>query len=324
MTNHRVFPMTLVAVAVLAGCSSLPADNPQLVAARSDYAAAQSNPQTVALAPSELKQAGDALKQANDAWTRNDKLGEVDHLAYLAKQRVAIAQETGKQKSAELAVTDANKTRDEMRLAARTNEADAAQRSAESAQRNADASQRNADASQRQSEASRRQSEAAQRDSEASQRQSAASQQQARDAEMRSGQLEAQLKDLNAKKTERGLVITIGDVLFDTNKAQLKSGGMRSVEKLVGFMKQYPQRTAMVEGFTDSTGSDSTNQELSGRRANAVRMALVDLGVNSDRVAARGFGEAYPVASNASLDGRQLNRRVEIVLSDDKGNIAPR
>jgi outer membrane protein OmpA-like peptidoglycan-associated protein len=310
MKNHQIVLAALIAIAALAGCDSLPANNSRLEEARSDYRAAQNNPQTVNLAAGELKQAGDALNKANDAWSKRENSAEVDHLAHLAKQRVAIAQETAKQKVAEMSVTNANMARDQVRLAARTQEADAAQRSAAAAQRQAEESQRQSEASQRQSEASQRQSEA--------------SQQQAKDAETRASQLEAQLKDLNAKKTDRGMVITIGDVLFDTNKAQLKSGGMRSVEKLAGFFKQYPQRKALVEGFTDSTGSESTNQELSDRRANAVRAALVDMGVSSDRIATHGYGEAYPVAGNDSAGSRQLNRRVEIILSNDDGNIAPR
>jgi len=303
MKNIRIFPLTLIATAVLAGCGSVPTNNSLLEEARSDYATAQNNPQTVNLAAGELKQAGDALNKANDAWTKREDSAEVNHLAYLAKQRVAIAQETAKQKAAELVATNANMARDKIRLAARTKEADTAQQSAAAAQLR---------------------SEASQRQSEASQRQAEASQQQARDADTRSSQLEAQLKELNAKQTDRGLVITIGDVLFDTNKAELKSGGRRSVEKLAGFFKQYPQRKALVEGFTDSTGSESVNQQLSERRADAVRTALVDMGVSGDRITTHGYGEAYPVAGNDSTGNRQLNRRVEIILSDDSGKVAPR
>jgi len=331
MKNHQMFLAALIASATLAGCDSLPANNSRLEEARGEYRTAQNDPQTVNLAAGELKQAGDALNKANDAWTKRESSAEVDHLAYLAKQRVAIAQETARQKAAEMSVTNANMARDQVRLAARTQEADTAQRSAVAAQRQSEESQRQSEAAQRQSEASQRQSEASQRDSEASQRQSEASQhqseasqQQAKDAEMRASQLEAELKDLNAKKTDRGMVITIGDVLFDTNKAQLKPGGMRSVEKLAGFFKQYPQRRALVEGFTDSTGSESINQELSDRRANAVRTALVDMGVGRDRIATHGYGEAYPVASNDSASSRQLNRRVEIILSNEDGNIVSR
>ena len=148
--------------------------------------------------------------------------------------------------------------------------------------------------------------------------------QQAQDAEARTRMLEAQLADMEAKKTARGMVITLGDVLFDTNQAQLKSGGIRNLQKLAEFVRQYPQRKMMIEGFTDSTGSDVRNQELSEQRANSVRSALLDMGVSNERIMTRGYGPAYPVASNDNAAGRQLNRRVEIIVSDENGNIAPR
>jgi outer membrane protein OmpA-like peptidoglycan-associated protein len=294
MLNHRFLPLSLVAIATLAACALVP--NTSLEEARGGYAAAQSDPQVVKLAAGELNQAGDALKKANDAWSKSEDAALVDQLAYLAKQRVAIAQETAKQNAAEMAAASASAERDKIRLEARTAEADAAQRSAA-------ASQRNAEASQRQSEASQRQ---------------------AQDAEARSRQLEAQLKELDAKKTARGLVVTLGDVLFDTNKAQLKSGGMRGVQRLADILRQYPKRNVLIEGFTDSTGSSSHNQELSDRRADAVRTALLDTGISADRIATRGYGVTFPVASNATAEGRQLNRRVEIVVSDDDEMIAPR
>jgi outer membrane protein OmpA-like peptidoglycan-associated protein len=135
---------------------------------------------------------------------------------------------------------------------------------------------------------------------------------------------QAQLKDLQAKKTDRGLVMTLGDVLFDTGKSTLKSGGLRSLDKLAAFMNANPDRKVAIEGFTDSVGSDEMNQTLSEHRADAVKVALVNAGIGSDRITTRGYGEEYPVAGNDSASGRQLNRRVEIVLSDEAGNIAPR
>lgn len=310
MNRPRFFPLTLIALAVVAGCSTTPVPNARLDEARSNYRMAQDDPQTRDMAGAEMRQASDALNKANDAWTRNESPAEVDHLAYLTRQKVLIAQEAARRKTAELAVTQADAARDKLRLEARTNEADTAQRSAS--------------ASQQQSEASQRQAASAQRQAVASQGQADASRQQASDAQARSSQLEAQLRDLNAKKTDRGLVVTLGDVLFDTNQAQLKSGGVRSVQKLGTFLTQYPQRRALVEGFTDNTGSEGLNQELSGRRADAVRAALVNLGVSGDRIATHGYGEAYPVAGNDSAGGRQMNRRVEIVLSAEDGSIAPR
>jgi outer membrane protein OmpA-like peptidoglycan-associated protein len=319
--NTSRFPslsvLALAAVTALAACSTLPADNARLMAARSDYQMAADSPQTRELAAVELKQAADALQRANDAQARKAKVTEVDHLAYLASSRVAIANETASRKTSEQAIVSATAARDQMRLTARTNEADAATRSAASSQRQADASQRQADSANQQANL-------AQQQANASQQQAAVSQQQAQDALARSAALEAQIKDLNAKQTDRGLVVTFGDVLFDVNQAQLKSGGLRNVDKLVGFLKAYPQRKAMVEGFTDSTGSEATNEALSARRADAVRAALVERGVGGDRLSTQGYGEAFPVAGNDSAGGRQMNRRVEIVLSDDSGKITPR
>jgi len=295
MRYNLYYSAALLSIATLAGCASVQ-ENALLDEARNDYSAAQNNPQVNSLAPTELKQAGDALSKANDALKMKEDAAVVTHLAFLAKQRVAIAQETARQKVAETAVTNAATERSKIRLDARTAEANKAQQSAVASQRQAEASQQEA----------------------------ATSQQQARDAEMRTGLLETQLKELNAKKTERGLVITLGDVLFDTNKAQLKSGGTRSLQKLADFLKQYPQRKAQVEGYTDSTGSADYNLELSDRRANAVRSSLVGMGIGNDRITTHGYGQESPVASNDTADGRQLNRRVEIVLSDETGAVSSR
>lgn len=317
MKNYRILPMTFIAVAVLAGCSSLPPNNSLLDQARNDYSNAQASPQVTGLAAGELKQASDSLDRANNAWSKRENSALVDHLAYVAKQQVAIAQETASQKAAELAVANASAERDRVRLDARTREADSAQRSAEASQRQSEASQRSAEASQRQAVTERQAANDAQVNAQAAR-------QQTQDAQSRSRQLEAQLKEMEAKKTDRGMVITLGDVLFDTNQAQLKSGGMRNLQKLADFFKQYPQRKVMIEGFTDSTGSNSRNQELSDQRAYSVRTALLGMGIGTDRITSRGYGESYPVAGNDTAAGRQLNRRVEIIVSDDSGNIAPR
>lgn len=282
MKRNELLTISLIVVAVLASCSSMPDRNASLEDARSSYNNAQNDPQVVNLAALELKEAGDSLTQANNAWNQRQDPAIVDHLAYVAQRRVAIAQETTKRKVAEAAVSQADAERDKIRLAARTAEADKSQRSAEVSQR------------------------------------------QAQDAEMRTRQLELQLKELNAKQTDRGLIITLGDVLFDTNRAQIKSGGVREIHKLADVLKQNPQRTVFIEGFTDSTGNDSYNQELSERRAAAVRDTLLGMGVRGDRITTLGYGKNFPVASNHSEAGRQLNRRVEIVISDESGNIRSR
>lgn len=130
--------------------------------------------------------------------------------------------------------------------------------------------------------------------------------------------------ELNAKQTDRGMTISLGDVLFDTGKSQLKPGGAREVKKLAQFLRENPQRNISIEGFTDSQGSEEYNQSLSERRADAVKTELIDNGIESQRIVSKGFGESYPVADNTTSAGRQMNRRVEVVISDEGKQITPR
>lgn len=136
-----------------------------------------------------------------------------------------------------------------------------------------------------------------------------------RQAEM----LTAQLRELNARQTDRGMVLTLGDVLFDTGKATLKPGATSTVDRLSAFLEEAPDRSVVIEGHTDSVGSDELNQSLSENRAESVKAALVAKGIRSDRINAVGKGEAAPVASNDNAAGRQQNRRVEIIISNPKG-----
>lgn len=319
-SQARLLPslqLAALSLAVLAACSTTPPVNDQVSRARSGLELARSDPQTRDLPGAEMRQASEALAAAEAALAAREDMATVDHLAYLAQQRVAVLVEAGNRRAAETAVARANTEREQMRLQARTQEAD-------SATRNAAASQLQAQAAQRDAQAAQRSAAASQRDAVSSQRDAQTAQQLAGDAEQRARSLEAQLRELNAKKTDRGMVVTIGDVLFDTGQAQLKSGSLRSMDKLVVFLKTYPQRKAVIEGFTDSIGSDELNQSLSSRRAEAVRNALVSMGVAGERLSAKGLGEAFPVAGNEQAAGRQLNRRVEIVLSDDAGVVVPR
>lgn len=131
-------------------------------------------------------------------------------------------------------------------------------------------------------------------------------------------------QDLEAKQTERGTLVTFGDVLFDLNKAELKSSGMQDVRKLADFLNENPDRKVLVEGYTDSTGADGYNQQLSERRAEAVRRALTRAGVDPQRIQTAGYGKQYPVASNDTPSNRAMNRRVEVTISNDNRNVAPR
>lgn len=140
----------------------------------------------------------------------------------------------------------------------------------------------------------------------------------------RDAQIKQLQQSLNAKQTERGTLVTFGDVLFDLNKAELKSSGLVNVNKLAQFLQENPDRKVIVEGYTDSTGAASYNQSLSERRANSVRMSLVKMGVDPTRIVAQGYGKEYPVADNSSTSGRAMNRRVEVTISNDNQPVAPR
>ena len=137
--------------------------------------------------------------------------------------------------------------------------------------------------------------------------------------------LQAEVDQLKATPTPRGLVLTLGDVLFDTGRAELNPGAARKLDQLAQFLNEHKDRRVQIDGFTDSVGTDAYNEDLSQRRADAVKAALLSRGVEASRIGTEGYGKAYPVANNNDSGGRQLNRRVEVVIGGDDGRtIAPR
>lgn len=306
--KKTLFILPLIS-AVVVGCAGTP-KNSLVQEAESRYNQAQSDPQVAKHARGELHDAGEAVNNAKQALEKKEDKEVVNHLAYVAQQRIAIAQATAERKSAEEELDKIATERAQIQLDVRTAEAEAAKQRAQQAE-----SQLQAAETQLQS-----QSQAA----EQAQRERALTSEQLQEAQAKLQQMQSELQDLNAKQTNRGMVITLTDVLFDVNKADLKPGAQRSLDKLAQFLKEYPERTVSIEGFTDSTGSDQHNKQLSEQRAQAVRDALAGMGVTPDRIVVRGYGEEYPVANNDSAAGRQLNRRVEIVLSDEQGHVTAR
>jgi len=146
--------------------------------------------------------------------------------------------------------------------------------------------------------------------------------QQAQTAEERAKALERELADLKGKKTDRGVVVTLGDVLFDTGKATLKPGAYSTIERLATVLKEDASRKVLIEGHTDNVGSDEYNQGLSERRAQSVQAALFERGVDASQISTVGKGETTPVASNDNAAGRQQNRRVELVFQEDRSKVA--
>lgn len=294
MNRFKVPTLAVLAAALAAGCSAMPDRNAELEQARALYGAAAADPHVTTQAPVELNSANQTLQQAESLWRSGAERPTVDHYAYLAAQRTRIAQEAAQLKVAEQLIANAGQARDQVLLQSRTAEAERATRDAQAAQQQARAAQETAALQSQQTEAVKRAAEA------------------------RASQLEAQLAELQAKKTDRGYVLTLGsDVLFDVGQANLKPGADRSLTQLSQFLTGNPTRKVGIEGFTDSTGSDDYNLSLSRRRAEAVKDALVTRGIDPARVDVRGFGKSYPIATNGTAAGRQLNRRVEVVIPNE-------
>jgi outer membrane protein OmpA-like peptidoglycan-associated protein len=146
----------------------------------------------------------------------------------------------------------------------------------------------------------------------------------AKEIDTQTARLEQELAELRARETERGLILTLGDVLFESDQAQLTADAMRKLYPLVTLLKENSGRDITIEGFTDSNGAESYNLNLSQQRADAVGDFLVANGINPERINARGYGEANPVASNVNETGRRENRRVEVVVMREGDRVANR
>lgn len=321
--TQRILALTAIAAA-LAACSSIPDRNLALDQVRIRYQSVQTESIVSRHASDELKSAGDAMRLAEQAYADGAAAAQVDHLAYLTRQRIVIAQETAASREAQAVTAGAAAERDRMRLALRTQEADAAQRQLAAAER--DGARSAAALAQSEQDSARKSRDLARAEKESAsqgeslaraEREAAADRARLAQRDEREQDLKQQLAELNARNTERGIVVTLGDVLFDSGQAQLHDNGGRSVTRLADFMKRYPLRQASIEGFTDSIGSAASNLDLSDRRAQAVKAALVGMGIGAERIVTRGHGEEQPLAGNDTAAGRQMNRRVEVVFANE-------
>jgi len=291
MTTFGLIPAFAVAT-ILAACATKPPEDPALMQAREAVNQLESDPLALQIAGKPLQDARDSLAAAEDAARQHKPMEQVDYLAYLAKRRADIGVAVVDDARARQHMSQAQSQRDAVLMAAREREAQAARDQAAS--------------SQAQTEIAQAQARSSEADAQAAAAQAAAAQQ--------------QLADLQAKQTERGMVLTLGsNLLFDTGSDVLKPGADDSLSRVAAFLQQHNAVGVRVEGHTDSVGTDSYNDALSERRASAVAHALESRGVESGRVSAVGRGKGLPIATNATDAGRQQNRRVEIIFSDMKG-----
>jgi outer membrane protein OmpA-like peptidoglycan-associated protein len=295
MHYSRSLIAAAVTAALVAACASAPEKPAGSAEVRAKLTALQNDAALAAQAPVATKDAEAAVAQA-EIIQPDDALAA--HRVYIADRKVDTARAQAETKAAEEQRTALAEQGEKARLEARTREADLAKADAmiarvENAEQKVAATQARSDA------------DAAQVAANASEQQAA--------------ELQRQLEILQAKPTDRGLVLTLGDTLFATGKSELKSGATANLDRVSDFLAEYPDRTAAIEGFTDSMGSEDSNQMLSERRADSVKRYLVGRGVQSNRLSSAGRGENAPVADNETPAGRQQNRRVEVVISEADG-----
>ncbi|MBY0482991.1 OmpA family protein [Nitrosomonas sp.] len=272
----KLIAITLTPV-IFAACST-PIKPEGADMARSKLIQLQSDPQLASRAPVAIQEAELAVRAAE---VPQEDVGLGKHLVFMADRKIDIATYQAHSRLSEDQRKMLSEQRDNARLDSRTREADRAHSDATAA---------------------RREANLANMDTEIALQQAA--------------DLQRQIAELNAKATDRGLVVTLGDLLFDTGKATLKGGAAGHLGKLAAFLNQYPDRTVMIEGHTDNVGSEDYNLGLSQRRANSVMTYLVSQGVASNRLAAYGKGENFAISDNESASGRQQNRRVEIIIAN--------
>jgi len=310
MRNSNYQPIrTLIAAAVAAaliiGCASVPKQPSGSAEVRAKLTQLQSNTNLANRAAVAFKDAESAVKAAE---MPEKDLQLAAHRVYIADRKVDTARALAETNAAEAERLTLNQASEKARLDSRTQEADRAKADAVSAK--VDAANARADSAEQKLATTQARS-----DADASALVAKASHDEAALAQQEAAELQRQVALLQARPTDRGLVLTLGDTLFATGKSELKSGASANLDRITAFMAEYPNRTALIEGFTDSMGTDSYNQDLSQRRADSVKRYLVGQGVGSARLTANGRGENSPVADNDSLAGRQQNRRVEVIIS---------
>ena len=271
----------------------------QMDRAKKAYAEAKASPNVEAYAPMELQEAGKAVQAAENAKKTEDIL----QLGYLAERKTQVAVTVADGKVAERDIDKLNVEKAQMNARKQTLEAERAKRETERAMGEAERARMAAAADVERAAIAKRQA-----DAEAAK---------AAKAKAESDKLMKELASLKAQQTERGIVLTIGDVLFATGKADLSASAKKSVGTLAEFLQENPNRNVLIEGHTDSVGADDYNLALSQRRADSVKDDLLENAIYAGRITAVGYGKKFPVASNDTKAGKAQNRRVDVVILNE-------
>lgn len=327
--NRRLTRIALLLMlALLSACGSAPKKDLALEGVRDDLDNLKSNSELAGYAPLALREAERAVRNAELA--TGDVLNH-SYMVYMADRRIQIARTMAEREQYEKTLDELENQHSAMLIKASQLEADQARMEAERArllvattsedaqrarQEKEDALQKEAE-SARAAQLSAEEADQARRLAESRASEAEFARLEADLASQQVSSLTRQLENLQLRETESGVVVTLGDVLFASGQARLVEGGRSSLEEVVDLLQTEPDKKIRVEGHTDSRGDADANLQLSEQRAQAVRDALISLGVASERVTALGMGEDFPISSNEDEDGRARNRRVDVILLDN-------
>jgi outer membrane protein OmpA-like peptidoglycan-associated protein len=333
-TNLKMFMAATTTALLLGACSTQLAAPEGSADARARLMVLQANPELASRAPIEIRDAGLAVSVAE----RPERDADVArHRVLIADQKVEIAGAWAQSRLYEDQRTALSAEAESARLASRTREADLARSDARTARNEADVAQDAAAAARSQTQAARNdassartaadiargqaavavsEADSARTDASVARNQTDLARRDTAAAQAETAELQRQISELNARTTDRGLIVTLGDVLFETGNSNLRAGIAGNLDNLVAFLNRYPERTVIIEGHTDSVGTESSNMGLSQRRADSVQAYLISRGIAGTRLSSSGKGELSPISDNETTTGRQQNRRVEVVISN--------
>jgi len=317
----------IVFAALLASCTAAPKKDLALEQVRSQLEELKADTELAGYAPLALGEAERALRQAEAATGDTQRI----HLIYMADRRIQIARAIAQREQLEQELDRLGAERSELLVRASQLEAEQARMEAERARMMSQATAEDAQRAREEAmQAQHREAEsertARQAIEEAEQAKAlaassaTAAQLARREADLALEQadtLRRQLENLQLRQTESGVVVTLGDVLFESGQTELREEAMASLVEVVDLLQSEPDKMIRIEGHTDSVGDADTNLEISQQRADAVLRALVSLGVDATRVTTQGMGEDFPIASNETEEGRAQNRRVDVILLDN-------
>lgn len=320
--------IVITVLVLLTACASQPQRDLRLDRLRDQLAALKADSEAELLAPLMISDAERAVRQLEAAGRGVDLR---NHLAYLAERRIELAVAEVQRKQAQSGTRHWQEQAAELRVTISRMQAEQARMEAEQARLLSSAQAEDAARARDEAESAREaqlsaseRAKLAQQEAETARKLAAARAQEAelarREAELASQQAESlrrRLEHMQLRETDRGVVVTLGDVLFASGESELKDAAAQNVTDVVDLLAAEPDKRIRIEGHTDSSGDAGFNLQLSEQRAQAVRNALVNAGVAPDRITVVGLGEDFPIASNDTAEGRSQNRRVDVILLDE-------